>query len=71
MQNAWHADCFTQLPSNGGGSDMRPFAIQLYQQFRGGKTALELATETGIPLERIEQRIRAAEIYLQNKADVA
>lgn len=50
---------------------MRPFAVQLYQQFRGGKTTLELARETGIPLERIEQRIRAAEAYLQNRADLA
>ncbi len=50
---------------------MRPFAVQLYQQFRGGKTALELARETGIPLERIEQRIRAAEVYLQNRVDLA
>lgn len=42
----------------------RPFALKLYELHLGGKTAQQLSEETGIPLDRIEVRLRVAELYL-------
>ena len=42
----------------------KPFAIQLLEQHSSGKTAEQLARETGIPVERIEMRLRAAMAHL-------
>ena len=39
---------------------VKPFAIELYEEYQSGKTAQQLAQETGIPLERIKLRLRAA-----------
>lgn len=39
---------------------MMPLAIELYKRFRIGKTPEEIAEELGIPLPRVEQRLRAA-----------
>jgi hypothetical protein len=39
---------------------MMPLAIELYNRFRIGKTPEEIADELGIPLPRVEQRLRAA-----------
>ncbi len=40
-----------------------PFALQIYRRFLDGETISALATELGIPPERVELRIRAAAIY--------
>jgi len=42
----------------------KPFALQLLEQHRNGKTVKELARETGIPSKRIEMRLKAATAYL-------
>ena len=39
---------------------MTPFAIDLYEQYLAGKTPERLAFENGIPVERIELRLRVA-----------
>jgi hypothetical protein len=41
-----------------------PFAVQLFRRFRAGSTISDLASETGIPQDRIETRLRAACGYL-------
>lgn len=46
---------------------MKPFAVLLYEEHVAGKTADDLAREHDIPCERIEQRIRAARAYLQDR----
>jgi len=40
-----------------------PFALQIYRRFLEGESVEELATNLGIPVERIETRIRAAQNY--------
>ena len=42
-----------------------PFALQLLEQHRSGRTAEHLSREMGIPPERVEMRLRAATAYLQ------
>jgi hypothetical protein len=42
---------------------MQSFALELYQQYLNGKSVVQLATELGIPIERIAQRIRVAAAY--------
>lgn len=42
-----------------------PFAVELYRRVLDGESAEELSRELGIPLDRIEQRLRAAEAYLR------
>jgi hypothetical protein len=46
-----------------------PFALQLLEQHRRGKTIEQLARETGIPAERIEMRLNAATAYLQRLSE--
>jgi len=40
------------------------FALEVYRRYLNGETVEELSEELGIPPERIEYRIRAAEAYL-------
>ena len=47
----------------------RPFALQLLEEYRNGKTIEQLARETRIPPERIEMRLRAATAYLQRLSE--
>jgi hypothetical protein len=42
-----------------------PFALELLEEHRHGKTVEELSRETGIPADRIEMRLRAAAAFLQ------
>ncbi len=47
---------------------MQPFAVELYYRVQGGESAEELSRKLGIPLDRIELRLRAAEAYLRQQA---
>ncbi len=42
---------------------MEAFAFEVWRRFVTGETAQQLATELGIPVNRIEQRVRAAARY--------
>lgn len=42
----------------------KPFAIQLLEQHQNGKSVEELSRDTGIPVERIEMRLKAAKAHL-------
>jgi len=42
----------------------RPFAIQLLEQHMNGETVEQLARDTGMPVERIEMRLRAATAHV-------
>ena len=44
---------------------VKPFALQLLEQHRNGKTVEQLSREMGIPSERIEMRLNAATAHLQ------
>ncbi len=46
-----------------------PLALQLLEQHWTGKTVEQLSLETGIPPERIEMRLHAAEVYLQRLSE--
>jgi hypothetical protein len=46
-----------------------PFAVQLLEEHRDGKSVEELSSETGIPAERIEMRLNAAADYLRRGAE--
>ena len=48
-----------------------PFAVEIYRRYLNGETIEELSRELGIPRERIEDRIRAAEAYVTRLARVA
>ncbi len=48
-----------------------PFALQLYWLVKGGISPERLARDLGLPLDRIEQRLRAAARYLELRADIA
>jgi len=48
-----------------------PFAVEVYRRFLRGETVQELSRELGIPEERIEDRIRAAEAYIARQAKAA
>lgn len=52
---------------------VNPLAIELYRAFENGKSVLDIARETGIPVVRVEQRLRAAAAFLARKksAEVA
>ncbi len=41
-----------------------PFALRLYREFLQGKSIAELSGESGIPVERIESRLRAAAAHI-------
>jgi hypothetical protein len=43
-----------------------PFAIQLYRRFLNGETIAGLSLDLGIPMDRIEIRIRAAALYRED-----
>ena len=44
---------------------IKPFALELHRRFTSGESAEQLSTELGIPLERIEMRLRVAALYLK------
>lgn len=46
-----------------------PFALQLLEQHWNGKTVEQLSRETGIPSDRVEMRLNAAEVYLQRLSE--
>ncbi len=46
---------------------MEPFAIQIYRRFLNGEPIARLAVELGIPRDRLEQRIRAARLYMERQ----
>ncbi|HEY1207534.1 MAG: hypothetical protein ABSH46_05260 [Bryobacteraceae bacterium] len=48
-----------------------PFALEVYRRYLNGETVEELSAELGIPAERIEDRIRAAEAYVARRNQVA
>ncbi len=47
----------------------RPFALELLEEHRNGKSVEELSRETGIPAERIEMRLRAAAAFLKRTSE--
>ncbi len=49
MQGCWSAE---------------PFALQLFEEHRNGKSVKQLARETGIPADRVKVRLKAATAYL-------
>jgi len=49
---------------------VKPFAIELYEEYQSGKTAQQLAQETGIPLERIKLRLRAAAAHQKRSSGI-
>lgn len=55
-----------------GGMEMtQPLAIEIYRRFLEGETVEQLSTDLGIPQERIEQRLRVAQAYLQRHTEMA
>jgi hypothetical protein len=46
-----------------------PFAVELLEEHRNGKSVEELSRETGIPAERIEMRLRAAATFLKRTSE--
>ncbi len=48
-----------------------PFAVEVYRRYLSGETVEELSTDLGIPRERIEDRIRAAEAFVARQAKAA
>ena len=42
-----------------------PLAVELLEAYRNGKSVEELSSETGIPADRIEVRLRAAAAFLR------
>jgi hypothetical protein len=46
-----------------------PFALELHRRFTNGESAEQLSVELGIPLERIEIRLRAVALYLERQRD--
>ena len=48
-----------------------PFAVEVYRRYFSGETIDELSRELGIPRERIEDRIRAAEAYVSRQTKAA
>ena len=44
---------------------LKPFALQLLEEHRNGKSVEELSRETGIPAERIGMRLSAAADFLE------
>jgi hypothetical protein len=50
---------------------LKPFALEIYRRYRAGETIEQLASDLGIPADRIEQRVRAAEAYLRRNSLVA
>jgi hypothetical protein len=44
---------------------LQPFALELLEEHRNGKSVEELSRETGIPAERIGMRLSAAVDFLE------
>lgn len=44
-----------------------PFALQLYRRHANGETIEQLASDLGIPEERVAQRIRVAGRFLEHR----
>jgi DNA-directed RNA polymerase specialized sigma24 family protein len=44
-----------------------PFAVEIYRRYLAGESVQQLAATLEIPLERIEQRIRAAAEFLERR----
>ena len=40
-----------------------PLALTLYRRHLGGESVEQLADDIGIPAERVERRLRVAELY--------
>jgi len=47
---------------------LRPFAVQLLDEYLNGKSLEQLSRETGIPAARILMRLKAAFLYLGRSA---
>jgi DNA-directed RNA polymerase specialized sigma24 family protein len=64
-----------QLHHNSNGREgmpmLAPFALEIYRRYLNGESVEELSRELGIPVERIEYRLRAAEAYLTHRDKVA
>jgi hypothetical protein len=45
-----------------------PFALQLYRRLAAGETAQRIADDTGIPLERVRSRLRAAAHHMNGRS---
>jgi hypothetical protein len=45
-----------------------PFALELFRRFLAGEQIEELAEQTGIPVERVAQRIRAADDFFDRRS---
>lgn len=45
-----------------------PFAVEVYERFLKGESIRQLADELQIPADRVEQRLRAAALYLEHQA---
>jgi DNA-directed RNA polymerase specialized sigma24 family protein len=50
---------------------LTPFALEIYRRYLSGESVEQLSSELEIPLERIEQRIRAAEEYTRRQKQFA
>lgn len=44
-----------------------PFAVQLYRRFAAGRDEYRISLETGIPVDRVRPRLRAAAIFLRER----
>jgi hypothetical protein len=47
-----------------------PFAVHLLGEYQRGKTVEQLSRDTGIPIERIEMRLKAATAHVQRAPGV-
>jgi hypothetical protein len=47
----------------------KPFAVEIYDRFLKGDSIRELADDLRIPEDRIEQRLRAAALYLRYRPE--
>jgi DNA-directed RNA polymerase specialized sigma24 family protein len=45
-----------------------PFAVEVFERFLKGESIRELADELQIPADRVEVRLRAAALYLEDQA---
>ncbi len=48
---------------------MEAFAFHVYRRYLRGETPQQLSTEVGIPLDRIERRLRVAERYRDKRGE--
>jgi DNA-directed RNA polymerase specialized sigma24 family protein len=50
---------------------LEPFAMEIYRRYLNGETVERLSKDLGIPVDRIEQRLRAAAAYSARHRDRA